>query len=187
MMSLLRGSLLFAFDRQALFDLAKRFGVREDLLLLQSVNFIAMATVLYLFMFRPVMRIMEERRKKIAIGLAQAEEAKEKLQEAEKLRQQILKGAHCKAQQILSGAKERAKIYALEQEKAAEARAACLIEQAREVIAHEKERLFEELYREMHVTVVNLAERVLAYNVGASERKKYVQSAEKFLMKRTAQ
>ncbi|MDR0444735.1 MAG: F0F1 ATP synthase subunit B [Puniceicoccales bacterium] len=181
-MFFLRSSLFFAFDRQALLGLVERFGIRGDLLLLQSVNFVAMVAVLYIFAFRPVMRIMEERRKRIAVGLAQAEEAKGKLQEAEKLRQQMLKGAQCKAQQIVSGAKERAKTYALEQEKAAEARAKCLIEQAREVIAREKERLFEEVYRETRATIVSLAERVLAYDVNASEREKYIRSAEKFLM-----
>jgi F-type H+-transporting ATPase subunit b len=186
MMFFLRNSYFFAFSQQALLDLVNRFGVRWDLLLLQSVNFAAMALLLYVLAFRPVMRIMEERREKIATGLSQAETAKDKLLEAEKLRQQILKGAHNEAQQIITEARERAKSYDLEQQKVAQTRAENLVAQARKVISQEREQILEEVRHQMSEMITNLAERVLECHMSVSERERYMQSTQAFLDEKTA-
>jgi F-type H+-transporting ATPase subunit b len=186
MMFFLKSSCFFAFSQQALLDLANRFGIRWDLLLLQSVNFAAMALLLYVLAFRPVLRIMEERREKIATGLSQAETAKDKLLEAEKLRQQILKGAHNEAQHIITEARERAKSYGLEQRKAAQTRAESLVAQAREVIFQEREQMLEEVHHQMSEMVTSLAERVLECHMSVSERKRYMQSTQTFLDGKTA-
>jgi F-type H+-transporting ATPase subunit b len=177
----LKSSCYFAFNQQALLDLINRFGIRWDLLWLQSVNFIAMVVALYVFAFRPVMRLMEERKKKIADGLVQAEEAKDKLQEAERLRQHILRGAHNEAQQIVASARGRAQAYALEQQRIARVRAESLVEEAREIIAREKEQAFAEVRREMSEIVADLAERVLEGHMSASEREQYVQLSKAYL------
>ncbi|MDR2420280.1 MAG: F0F1 ATP synthase subunit B [Puniceicoccales bacterium] len=187
MVFLLKTSCYFAFDGQALLDLIHRFGIRWDLLGLQSINFIAMAMMLYAFAFRPVMRLMEERKKKIAAGLAQAEEAKDRLLEAEKLRQQMLKGAHNEAQQIVASARGRVQAYALEQQRIARVRADGLMEEAREVIAREKEQAFAEVRREMSEIIADLAERVLEGHMSVSEREQYVQLSKACLERKATQ
>jgi len=173
-MMFLPGSLcFFAFSAEALRDLLHRFGVRGDLLFLQSANFVAMAAVLYVLAFRPVLRVMEERRQKIAEGLAQAGAAQEQLQAAEKLRQQIRRGAEQEARRIVAEAREQAQAHRQEQEQRAQERVEQLIAGAREVIAQERQKALDEVQRQMGALVVDLAERVLEGQLGAAERERY--------------
>ncbi|MDR3143544.1 MAG: F0F1 ATP synthase subunit B [Puniceicoccales bacterium] len=166
--------VFFAVGLQSLIDVVQRFGIRWDLLLLQSVNFIAMAIALYAFAFRPIMRIMDARRAKIAEGLAQAEAATGKWQEAERMSQQMIRNAEGKAQQIMTDARRQAQNYASEQQKLAQTRVADLLQEARTVIAQERERMLAEIRHGMSEMVADLAERVLENQLGSAEREQYM-------------
>ncbi|MDR2377641.1 MAG: F0F1 ATP synthase subunit B [Puniceicoccales bacterium] len=167
-------SVFFAVGLQTLVDVVRRFGIRWDLLLLQSVNFIAMALALYAFAFRPIMRIMDARREKIAEGLARTEEAAGKLREAERMSQQMIRNAEGKAQQIMAEAKRQAQNYAAEQQKLAQTRAEALLQEARTVIAQERERVLAEIRHGMSEMVADLAEQVLENQLGTAEREQYM-------------
>ncbi|MDR0728099.1 MAG: F0F1 ATP synthase subunit B, partial [Puniceicoccales bacterium] len=164
----------FAVGLQTLVDVVQRFGIRWDLLLLQSVNFVAMAIALYAFAFRPIMRVMDARREKIAEGLARTEAAAGKLREAERMSQQMIRNAEGKAQQIMAESRRQAQNYASEQQKLAQTRAEGLLQEARTVIAQERERVLAEIRRGMGAMVADLAEQVLENQLGAAEREQYM-------------
>src|SRR3989344_5401181 len=65
-------------------DLFAAFGVNWKLLLIQAVNFGLLLAALSYFLYKPILKIIDERRHKIAEGVRTAEAAAERLEEAEK-------------------------------------------------------------------------------------------------------
>ncbi len=64
-------------------ELFSKLGLNWKLLLAQGVNFSIILVVLRLVAYKPIMKVLESRRKKIEQGLNDAKEAGEKLKNAE--------------------------------------------------------------------------------------------------------
>src|SRR3989344_5890780 len=63
-------------------ELFEAFGVNWKLLLIQAVNFGLLLAALSYFLYKPVLRIIDERREKVAEGVRLAESASRRLAEA---------------------------------------------------------------------------------------------------------
>jgi len=87
---------------------AAAFGLNGGLFLAQLINFAIVLFVLQRWVFKPLMKTMDERKRKITDGLKDAAEAKEKLQAAETERDALVSGAHVVARDMLEKAKGRA-------------------------------------------------------------------------------
>lgn len=57
-------------------ELFAQLGLSPKLLVAQGINFLIVLVVLTIFVYRPLLKFLSERRQKIAQGLADAEEAK---------------------------------------------------------------------------------------------------------------
>ena len=86
-----------------------QLGVNWRLLLTQGVNFFVLLVVLNIFVFKPLTKIIEERRKRIEFGLKGAEEAEKKLNEIEVVKTERLAKADKTALGIISSAEDEAK------------------------------------------------------------------------------
>jgi len=86
-----------------------QLGINWRLLLTQGVNFFVLLVVLNLFVFKPLVKVMEERKKRIEFGLKGAEEAEKKLNEIEVVKTERLAKADKKALGIISSAEDEAK------------------------------------------------------------------------------
>ena len=101
-------------------DILGRFGIDPILLVAQAFNFLIIAWVLWRFLIRPLMATMKERRETIARGLADAEKARQALDEASAGRAKILQAASAEAYQLLENARAEAdRLRAAALEKAA--------------------------------------------------------------------
>lgn len=87
---------------EQLFD---AFGIDWRLLLAQIVNFGVLVAGLTWFLYRPVMKTLDERRAKVAQGVEDAERASEKLANADALAAQTVQGAETEAEGILASAR----------------------------------------------------------------------------------
>lgn len=65
-------------------DLFGQLGINLPMLLAQAVNFGVLLAVLTIFVYRPLLKAMEERRKKIELGVKGGELAQEKLAQADR-------------------------------------------------------------------------------------------------------
>jgi F-type H+-transporting ATPase subunit b len=106
------------------------FGVDWRLLLVQAANFGILLFGLWYFLYGPIAKMLEERRQKVAQGVADAQKATEELQKIEASRAAALAAAGKEADHVLSQA--RASAAAKERELIAEgeASAARLLTQA---------------------------------------------------------
>jgi F-type H+-transporting ATPase subunit b len=91
-----------------------QFGLDWKLFLSQLVNFALILIVLSIFVYKPVIKILKERNKKIKEGLDKAEEAGFRLKEIDNIGKSRIKDAESKSINIIKETEKRAK--ALEQE-----------------------------------------------------------------------
>lgn len=88
-------------------ELIHQLGINWKLLLSQGVNFLILLTVLTLFVYRPLSRLVEKRRKKIEFGLLGAEEAEKRLKEIDQIKSKKLAEADKTALGIVSNSEKR--------------------------------------------------------------------------------
>ena len=88
-------------------ELVSQLGLDWKLLLSQGVNFLILLTVLTIFVYKPLSRLMEERRKKIEFGLMGAEEAEKKLKEIDHIKEEKLAEADKNALKLIGEAEKR--------------------------------------------------------------------------------
>jgi F-type H+-transporting ATPase subunit b len=83
---------------QQLFD---QLGINWQLLLSQAVNFILLLIVLRIFVYKPLLKLLHDRREKIEEGLTKAEEASRRLHEVDLISKGKIKEAEATAVSIL--------------------------------------------------------------------------------------
>ncbi len=105
-------------------QLLDAFGIDWKLLLAQAVNFGVLLVVLWLVLYKPVMKTLDERQKKIAKGVEDAELATQKLEGADKEAGAIVATADAEAANLVASARETAAHERARLVKEAEARAA---------------------------------------------------------------
>lgn len=88
-------------------ELVHQLGLDWKLLLSQGVNFLILLAVLTIFIYKPLAKLMEERKKKIEFGLMGAEEAERRLKEIDRVKEEKLAEADKNALKIVGEAEKR--------------------------------------------------------------------------------
>lgn len=101
-------------------QLLGQLGINGSLLLSQAVNFALLLIVLRVFAYKPLLKLLHDRRAKIEGGLAKAEEAERRLHEVDELGKEKIKHAEAEAVGILKKTETDAKT--LEEKLLAEAK-----------------------------------------------------------------
>lgn len=139
---------------------AKAFGVNWPLFISQVVSFCIVAFLLHRFAYKPILKVLEERRQRIAEGLASAERMKQELAAAQVKTQEILSQAHAQGNKLIEEARQSAaKITETETQKAI-ATANDIIAKARQANEAELARMKAELRREVGRLVVAASAKV---------------------------
>jgi F-type H+-transporting ATPase subunit b len=135
-------------------EIAKTFGVDWPHLIAQIISFCIVAALLYFFAYKRVLAILEERRKRIADGLANAEKIKAELQRTEAARQEVLHQANTQANKLIEEARVAAARVREEETQKAIAAAEQIMAKAREAAAADHAHMLTELKREVGRLVV---------------------------------
>jgi F-type H+-transporting ATPase subunit b len=141
-------------------EIAEQFGVTWQLLISQIVLFVIVAVALKKFAYAPVLKVLEERRQKIADGLANAEKTKLELASAQTKAQEIINQASTQASKMIEEARAAAaKVQEAETQKAIAA-ANDILAKARQAMEAEHARMLAELRREVGRLVVSTTAKV---------------------------
>ncbi|MDB6017854.1 MAG: atpF [Pedosphaera sp.] len=139
---------------------AKEFGVDWHHFTSQIISFIIVAVLLYKFAYHPILKVLEERRQRIADGLANADKIKAELARTEASRQEVLNKANVQANKLIEEARAAAaRVQETETQKAIAA-AEQIISKAREAAAADHARMLTELRREVGRLVVETTSKV---------------------------
>src|SRR3989338_2301217 len=142
-------------------ELLTVFGVNWKLLLVQGVNFALLLAVLTYFLYKPVLRLIDERRQKIAEGVRTAEAAAVKLAEAQKKGDGIVGNASREAELLVKTARARAEEKGSEIVKSAEARAQGVLADAATRAEEAKRQAIKESEKEIARAAMLAAEKIL--------------------------
>jgi F-type H+-transporting ATPase subunit b len=162
--------------------LLRSFGVDWHLLVVQSLNFILVVFLLYRFGFKSILRSMDERREKIASGLAYAEKMQNEMAAFTRSRVERVASAKKEAEDIVKAAKIDAKSLFERGKEETRQLADNMIADAGKEISRHRERMLKDAKAEIGTLVVDVARNVLATHITGAERDKYIASAERALL-----
>ena len=135
-------------------EVADKFGVDTPHLISQIISFSIVCTLLYFFAYKRVLAMLEERRQRIAEGLANAERIKAELARTEAQRLEVLSQANSQATKLIEEARAAAARVQEQETQKAIATAEDIIRKAREAAAADHARMLTELKREVGRLVV---------------------------------
>ena len=138
----------------------KEFGVDAHHFIAQCFSFIIVAICLYLFAYKRILQVLEERRTRIADGLANADKIKGELARTEASRQEILNQANAQANKLIEEARAAAARVQEQETQKAIAAAEQIIVKAREAAEQDHARMLTELRREVGRLVVDTTSKV---------------------------
>lgn len=152
-------------------DLFHQLGVDWKLLISQAVNFAILLFVLTRFVYRPLLKIMKERRDVIERGLRGAEEAATRLREIESERTSRLAAADRQAVEVIVGAQKDAGARASEIVGLAEDRAAEIVEEGGRITEQRREEAFEKFRAQAGVLIREAIAKAVSENPRAVDEK----------------
>ena len=119
----------------------EKLGLNSGYLLVQILNFLIILVVLRVWVYKPVLGLLEKRKEAIAQGLEDARVAAEARANAEEKAKEIIAEAQVKANETVREATERADAVAKEIREEAEAEAVKIRENAVAEAKHERDRI----------------------------------------------
>ncbi|MGO9202210.1 MAG: ATP synthase F0 subunit B [Limisphaerales bacterium] len=135
-------------------QIARTFGVNWAHLIAQVISFAIVCIFLYFLAYKRVLAMLEERRQRIAEGLANAEKIKAELARTEAQRLEIVSQANTQAVRLIEEGRQAAARVQAEETQKAIAAAEQIIAKAREAAAQDHARMLAELKREVGRLVV---------------------------------
>jgi F-type H+-transporting ATPase subunit b len=138
------------------------FGINWHLLLIQAVNFALLLAVLTYFLYRPILKMIDERQAKIAEGVRMAQEAGKRLEDAKSEGESLVGSAAREAEGLVAAARTRADEKGTEIVSAAQVRADALMKEAAAHATEAKRQALAESEREVAKAAMLAAEKILA-------------------------
>ena len=158
-------------------DTGDTFGWNPWLFLSQVISFAIVAFLLRRFAYKPILAVLEDRRRRIEEGLINADKIKKELAEAEKRYQEIVAKANAAAQKMIDEARESSAHLAERKQQEAIAAAEQIIAKAREAAALEHERTMESMKRELGRLVVETTAKVTGKVLTSEDQKRLQEEA----------
>ena len=160
---------------------ARTFGVDWPHLISQIISFCIVAALLYFFAYKRVLGILEERRQRIAEGLANAEKITTELHRTEAARLEVLNQANTQANKLIEEARAAANRVREEETQKAIAAAEQIITKAREAAAADHARMLTELKREVGRLVVQTTATVTGKILTPEDQKRLAEETSRQL------
>jgi len=160
-------------------EIGRTFGVNGPHLVSQIISFIIVCVLLYFFAYKRVLAMLEERRQRIAEGLANAEKIKAELARTEAQRQEVVAQANSQATKLIEEARAAAARVQEQETQKASAAAEQIIAKAREAAAQDHARMLAELKREVGRLVVQTTATVTGKILTAEDQRRLAEETAK--------
>jgi F-type H+-transporting ATPase subunit b len=158
-------------------ETAETFGFDWKIFFSQVISFIIVALVLRRFAYKPILAVLEERRRRIEEGLLNADKIKQQLAEAEQRHAEILATANERAQNLIDDARVSAAHIADQKQQEAISAAEQIIAKAREAVAIEREKTMADLKRELGRLVVDTTAKVTGKVLTSEDQRRLQEEA----------
>jgi F-type H+-transporting ATPase subunit b len=143
----------------------EKLGINLSLLVSQLVNFSLLVGLLYLLLYKPVLRMLNQRKERIARSLADVDAARESAARAQQEYDRKVAEAQRKAQEIIAQAAQSGEQVGTEIKAEAQREAEAIRQRAREEAAEEKARVLADAQSQIASLSMLATERVLGQAV----------------------
>src|SRR3989344_6794797 len=126
-------------------EILKQFGIDPLLLAAQVVNFLILLFILKKFLYKPVLKVLDERKVRIETSLKNAEEIEKRLILTEEEKEKILAKASIEAQKMLDQTKKEIEVLREEMMQNAKDQADDVVKKGQEFAKNEVEKMKQEL------------------------------------------
>jgi F-type H+-transporting ATPase subunit b len=150
-------------------QLFSAFGIDWKLLIIQALNFGLLLIVLSYFLYKPILKIIDERREKIAEGVRTADAAARRLAEAKEEGDKQIGEAAREAQELVAKARtagEERKASILGE---AEVRAQAILKDAEARVVENERLAFQKSERDIAKAAMLAAEKILREHAAAQK------------------
>ena len=162
-------------------EIARTFGVDWSHLSAQVISFSIVCALLYWLAYKPVLRMLEERRQQIAQGLANTEKINAALAAIETQRKEAMTVAQAEATRLIEEARGIARRVTEQETQRARAAAEQLVLKARDAAAQEHTRMMAELRREVGRLVVRTTAAVIGKILTPEDQRRLAEETTKEL------
>lgn len=156
-------------------------GIQWPKLIAQVINFAIVMFVLWKWAYKPVLKMLELRREKVAESITNADKIKAELAATEAKRQDILTQANDQANKLIQEAREAAARVQAQETQRAVAQAEQIVAKAREATAQDHARMLTELKREVGRLVVQTTAAVTGKVLTPEDQRRLIEDADKQL------
>jgi F-type H+-transporting ATPase subunit b len=152
-------------------------GINLPVLLFQLVNFTFLLLVLRLFIYKPVLKMLDERRERIREGLSAADRGREQAAEAERQAQEQIEAARREGQLIVQNAQQIAQRLQEDGRQQAQQQAEAMLERARNEIQLERDTAIAELRKEFADLTISAAEKVIGQSLDREAHQRLIEQS----------
>ena len=158
-------------------EIFKDFGVEPLLLTAQIVNFVILLYLLKRFLYKPVLKVLEERKQKIEQSLRQAEEIQTTFESITKQKELILQEAKRESSKIIVDAKDEAKTLIEQMLSQTKDSIEDTMKRTQSALELERQKIVAEAKREIIDLVALATEKVVNKSLTANEKNLLVKEA----------
>ena len=136
-------------------------GIHFPSLAIYLVNFLLVLLLLYLFAYKPILRLMDQRAERIRESLEAADTARQEAASSQEAIQEQVTEARREGQRIMDQAREASERFRTEEMDKARQEAEAFVERAKEDIARERDTALQEVLASFGDLAITAAERVI--------------------------
>jgi F-type H+-transporting ATPase subunit b len=162
-------------------ELLSALGVNVQLLLAQVVNFTILVVILLYFVYRPILRLIDNRRDMVKRSVEDAKTVERQKREIEQFKIEQMRKADQEMSSILEQAKKQGEAVKREIVEKAQTEADALVEKAKESLNAERRKMLDESKQTLATAVVRLTEKVLEREFGDADQQRLLKNLEKDL------
>ena len=149
-------------------------GISLPTLLAQIVNFVILFGLLYLVAYKPIMRMLDERSKRVKESMEQTESIKEQAAHAEEEAKKRIEAAAKEGQEAIARAVRTGEEIRQKAQQEARPEAEAIIAKARLEIQRERDEAIDELRKELTDLTMLAAERVIERSLDKEAHRKLI-------------
>ena len=156
-------------------DILNQFGVQPILLAAQVVNFLILLFILRKFLYKPILKILDERKERIEDSLKNAQEIEKRLAETEAQAEKILAKALAEGEKILDQTHEAATQILEEVNKEAEKILLKATDDGKKIVELQKEMLMNQVRENAASLVALVLEKITGKKITKEDQRRLIE------------
>ena len=158
-------------------EITKTFGVNWKLLIAQGVNFIIVMAILWYFVAKPLIKMMDKRSSEIKDGLDKSEKIKVEYQKLDEMKLEKVAEGEEEADKIVAQVNKEVEKIRQEKLKEVERQANQIIEEAKTKITDERREMQQEVKEELAELVLMVSGKIHSKAISAETHQELIDDA----------